>query len=163
MSSRRRRVMSLARACVLPLAMAGASGCGETETGTGHCRYLTLTLEGVVPLPFDEFAAGSFTWCAAARCTTARVKKPLWPSPDHPGWYEMTSGGRARPVDAGSTEVHVLAVEERGSPVTVTVTDASDRVVLETEQPLVEYQGRFVCPEALMTIGAEPDAGPDAG
>jgi hypothetical protein len=160
----RRRMARLARA--FSLVVAGASGCGEWVSTTEFCSDHLLTLEGVVPVPFDAFAAGGLTWCVGTGCTTARVLQPLRPSPHHWDWYEMSSGGRARPVDPGSTELYVFTREEPTSNiVTVTVTDASGSVVLETEQ-IVDFHRDYpatYCFTGKLTIGADPDAGSDAG
>jgi hypothetical protein len=146
-----------AEACGLVSTLAGAWSCGEKIDCIGECAigcYDRMTVEGVVPVPFDELAAGSITWCAGQGCLSARVASPLSPSPQRPDWYALTTGGSARPVEPDSTELSLWGPvygQSDHDVLTLTVNDPDGGVLFEHEQS-IDFVDSGYCRYADVTI-----------
>ena len=142
----------LARAGPAALLLATLVSCWQPE---GHNCSLSSTgcavwscsdsvdFEGTVPVPFEELAAGSVTWCVETVCETVRVVQPVPPDPALYTSYRMFPYGVAQHVGSASTRLDIKVTIEAASDrewVSLTVNDADGGVLFELAR-FIDYQG----------------------
>jgi hypothetical protein len=146
----------LARAAAMALALSAAWSCGmEFDNDLPPCSKVTI--QGVVPIAFDELATHGMRACLGSYCDQRDLIQPLFASTEHPGWYLVKmDAGRARPLEPGRTELYLLLGTL--SPVSdqelvrLTVKDADAGVLFEQEQT-VDFAHSGDCKVGTMQLG----------